>query len=390
MKISLALSGGGSRAAIFHLGALKRLAVAGLLEDVAKLSTVSGGSLVAALVFSHNGHQWPTSERFLTAVYPELRTILSDTDLFTPGIVLRSPAHWFRRARLLAALLESRWGVRGKLADLPVSPIWFINTTCLRTGKNWRFTQDGMGDWRFGWHYTPPFSLAEAAAASAAVPYVIGALKLRLPREGWWRRDPATKEPVQSIGVTAPTVELWDGGAYENLGLEPIYKPRGDIGGGDSEFVLVSDAGGPLSDDPSWTEMLRGNLSVPRLFDIASDQIRSLRSRMFIQDVEAGRVDGSLLRIGNSTRQLDVSIKKRAWRADYGPYLSDQDAKRASQFPTGLKRTGTDSFDLVARHGYEVADATLNGYGKLLIESVPWGDAQAAVSPPQGEPAESR
>jgi len=39
-----------------------------------------------------------------------------------------------------------------------------------------------MSDWQFGAHYDPPFRLAEAVAdrvagsASAAVPYVIGAI----------------------------------------------------------------------------------------------------------------------------------------------------------------------------------------------------------------------
>jgi patatin-like phospholipase len=44
-KIGLALSGGGIRAAVFHLGVLRRLAAENLLEAVSSLSTVSGGSL---------------------------------------------------------------------------------------------------------------------------------------------------------------------------------------------------------------------------------------------------------------------------------------------------------------------------------------------------------
>jgi hypothetical protein len=47
-KIGLALSGGGFRAAAFHLGVLKRLRELGLLDRVAVLSTVSGGSIVGA------------------------------------------------------------------------------------------------------------------------------------------------------------------------------------------------------------------------------------------------------------------------------------------------------------------------------------------------------
>jgi len=44
--LAISLSGGGYRAAAFHLGTLRLLHRAGLLEDVVGLSTVSGGTLV--------------------------------------------------------------------------------------------------------------------------------------------------------------------------------------------------------------------------------------------------------------------------------------------------------------------------------------------------------
>ena len=50
MRKGLALSGGGIRATIFHLGALARLAQQSLIENITFLSTVSGGSLAVALV----------------------------------------------------------------------------------------------------------------------------------------------------------------------------------------------------------------------------------------------------------------------------------------------------------------------------------------------------
>ena len=49
--IALALSGGGVRAAVFHLGVLARLASDDLLERVTFLSTVSGGSMAVGLVY---------------------------------------------------------------------------------------------------------------------------------------------------------------------------------------------------------------------------------------------------------------------------------------------------------------------------------------------------
>jgi len=47
-RIALALSGGGFRASVFHLGVLRRLSEAGWLGKVDAISTVSGGSIVGS------------------------------------------------------------------------------------------------------------------------------------------------------------------------------------------------------------------------------------------------------------------------------------------------------------------------------------------------------
>src|SRR5260370_23092103 len=57
--IGLALSGGGSRAIAFHLGCLRALSRLGLLDRVAILSTVSGGSVIGAYFHAHfHGGGW--------------------------------------------------------------------------------------------------------------------------------------------------------------------------------------------------------------------------------------------------------------------------------------------------------------------------------------------
>jgi NTE family protein len=52
---ALCLSGGGYRAMVFHLGALLRLNEAGLLRRLARISSVSGGSISAGML----GLKWP-------------------------------------------------------------------------------------------------------------------------------------------------------------------------------------------------------------------------------------------------------------------------------------------------------------------------------------------
>jgi NTE family protein len=48
--IALCLSGGGFRASLFHLGALRRLHELGILQRVSAISSVSGGSIFSAFL----------------------------------------------------------------------------------------------------------------------------------------------------------------------------------------------------------------------------------------------------------------------------------------------------------------------------------------------------
>src|SRR6478672_2430821 len=54
MRIGLALSGGGFRATLYHLGLVRFLYDAGILPQVTHITAVSGGSIIAA----HLGLNW--------------------------------------------------------------------------------------------------------------------------------------------------------------------------------------------------------------------------------------------------------------------------------------------------------------------------------------------
>lgn len=151
MEIGLTLSGGGIRASVFHLGVLHRLAAEDLLESVTQLSTVSDGSLVIAAVMAKAQMQWPSSSDYRSRLYPELRTLLTTTDLLSfkaigwSGLLRFNHRLLGQRAQVLAELLAERWGVDGAIRDLPDRPVWWINSTCFETGKNWRFGKREMG-----------------------------------------------------------------------------------------------------------------------------------------------------------------------------------------------------------------------------------------------------
>ena len=64
-NIGLALSGGGFRASIFHMGVLKYLAEKNKLEEISYISSVSGGSLLREpLIINYQEHFSNLSRNF--------------------------------------------------------------------------------------------------------------------------------------------------------------------------------------------------------------------------------------------------------------------------------------------------------------------------------------
>lgn len=77
---ALAVSGGGYRAMVFHLGAFLRLYELGILQTLKRVSSVSGGSITAAKV----GLEWPklrTRDDFMTHVVEPVRRLVRKRQL---------------------------------------------------------------------------------------------------------------------------------------------------------------------------------------------------------------------------------------------------------------------------------------------------------------------
>jgi len=106
-------------------------------------------------------------------------------------------------------------------------------------------------------------------------------------------------------------------------------------------------------------KLLRGELPSPRLFDVTSDQIRGLRSRMLVRDFESTVVRGALIKMGKSVRDIDIQIARRRELPEYDHFLSDEESRLALTHPTDLKALPKHLFDRIARHGFEAAGATL-------------------------------
>lgn len=349
IPLALVLSGGGIRAMVFHLGLLRYMAERGQLEHIRRISTVSGGSLVVGLIFKEAGMIWPTSEQFLQRIYPVIREKLCERSLQW-GALRQLLLPWnFRfflsRTNLLALALRHEWGVIGPLNALPVMPEWSINGTTAENGKRFRFKRDSIGDYTVGYAAPNNFALANALAISAAFPGGFGPLCLDTTGFKWHKRptwNAASGEAVVT-NICWRKLHLYDGGVYDNLGLEPFFDAGKSQAKREGEFIIVSDAGAPLQ-----TGFSSGALNpfrLKRVLDIMSEQSRALRVRTFINYIQRTPSMGAYLyisKLGNDSDERKVG-------------------EFAANFPTTLRRLTLHEFDAIACHGYNVAAKDLLG-----------------------------
>jgi NTE family protein len=158
-----------------------------------------------------------------------------------------------------------------------------------------------------------------------------------------------------------PRVHLWDGGVYDNHGLEGLI----DVTKGwrdKVEFLIVSDGAGRSRPE----SYRRGAKALMRIATgIMMDQVRSLRARTVLERlINHGDVDkGSFLQIGNSCSQILAGANQRADIPQIAPdYLSDEEASLAEHMPTVVRKLTQQEFERLFRHGFEVADLTLSVY----------------------------
>jgi NTE family protein len=182
-KIGLAFSGGGFRAAAFHLGTLTKLNELGLLNNIDVLSTISGGSIVGAYyvlnqinfnVFRKDFQnilrknliiRACLSFNFLIRVFSLLATVCLFqyfvknyiwTIVYSLALIIITGCYFyiiFPTTKLIQDLYDSLI-FKGKiLLDLPDQPKLVINSTNLDTGTLFSFTKEHSFD--FSYMYPP-------------------------------------------------------------------------------------------------------------------------------------------------------------------------------------------------------------------------------------------
>ncbi len=308
-KLGLALSGGGFRAALFHIGVLARLAECDLLRHVSVISTVSGGAIIGAFYFlkvkrllegSRKDGLQPSADafrqlvreleqEFLPAMQRNLR-ILALADRIENGRML---AGEYSSSQRLAKLFDTCFFLppggagRTALRDLlitpragsdAVTPTLILNATALNTGHRFQMTGSFVGESAVssvvGGTSTMPMlprlamgdvglsprqrerlhqlSLGEAVAASCCVPGLFEPFGLK----GLYHDEQG--EEV--------TVRLVDGGLFDNQGLVSLFEE-------DCTHFICSDASESLQWQSHPPELI--HQVAMRANDIMMDRIRN-------------------------------------------------------------------------------------------------------------------
>ena len=221
-RIGLCLSGGGFRASFFHLGTIRYLEEAGIMEKVEVVSTVSGGSIIGAyylVEMERKLRAQPNLDR-LTAcdqIIQDFSAVVSK-NLRMRALVFFPFFHPFLMALKLLRLrhygdtmakeFEKRFfSPNLRLGDLPVhspsrcsGPRILINTTSLVTGLRVVFSRESDTGLEAQIAKLNPnkIPLARVVGASAAVPGLF--------------------KPLQ-IGNDI----LADGGVVDNQGIESLF-----------------------------------------------------------------------------------------------------------------------------------------------------------------------
>lgn len=394
-KVGLALSGGGFRAALFHIGVLARLAELDFLRHVEVLSCVSGGSIIGAhyylevrrLLNSKPDHRITRQDyidivkrietEFVAGVQHNIRTRVATNWLANLKTALLPG---YSRTNRLGELYESEIysrvtdgeGSKRYLNCLTITPpdespnfspkqdnwrrsakapVLVINATTLNTGHNWQFTVTWMGEppssivseincndrlrrlyyWQAPDRYQK-VRLGEAVAASSCVPGLF--------------------EPIALPGLYPErTVQLVDGGVQDNQGISSLIDQECTV-------MLVSDASGQMNTVRRPSTQL---LSVP-LRSMAILQAR-VREADYL-DLHA-RWQSSLLRgLFFVHLKRDLAVNPIGWigestatpRRDSTPFTPYGIDVRLQEQLSAI-RTDLDSF-----HDTEAAALMLSGY----------------------------
>jgi NTE family protein len=356
--LCLALSGGGFRATLFHLGALRRLNEMGLISSTKTIASVSGGSMMAACLADAMITSPPVAGQPLAnfgSLVDKVHKLTSYNLRRTILLKKLEPPNWGHSLPELVSKELETHVTSLPLSALPNQPRFVFVATDIVFGVDWIYSKDMAGDYLAGYKKgsLDPIKIAYATAASACFPPVFAPL------------DPLIKGSELKEGLAdgkdadfcRDRIRLSDGGVYDNMGLEPIWK--------NAETLLVSDAGGLFEYAPD-----RGTVSaIKRYPDIMGNQARALRKRWLISSFVGGSGPGGA-----------PSLKGAYWStgSDRSRYIDGDKAGYSPDVATLIAQIRTDLDDftgaeaaILENHGYLMADVALKVHVPELYQHGP-------------------
>src|SRR6516164_9640289 len=283
-KLGLALSGGGFRATLYHLGLVRFLRDAGILSRVSQITSVSGGSIFAAHLVLNWGRYNGSPEDFEAAASELIAFVQLDVrNRIVRRFPLAQPLGWLGRLLGLPTRKLSRTGLLEyhyekflygdtSLFELPEQPQLHILATNLSEGCLCAFSRDGLlmmrrraqGVYRPERIHVGLATVAMAVTASSAFPGFFPPLELRGADVGAAQGE---------FGRQAYT----DGGVFDNLGVRMFRFLEDDSA---PKTTLVSDVGKSIEVQG---QRRAGGLirTALRATDILMDRVWQLESETF-------------------------------------------------------------------------------------------------------------
>jgi NTE family protein len=356
----LCLSGGGYRAMLYHAGAICRMNRLGLLRRLRRVSSVSGGSMAAAaLAVSWPGLQWNAAgvatnldALFLPKIYAQADDTVDVAGVINWLLPFQSPLQ-----RLLASYTRNISGNAG-IADLPAGPddpVFVFNATNLMTGGLFRMRRDYVADRRIGMFRGFDMPLALAVAASAAFPPFLSPIEIDLSSVV---PNSSGATPVCAGPPYTQKALLSDGGVYDNLGLETVWKR--------CRTIFLSDGGKPWAPNPSPPD---GVAQMGSVVGVATGQCDALRKRMLFHAYQSRERLGAMW-------ALDDGVDDGA---PPPPGLTLAEVKIVSTIDTRLRRFDLVQQNLLLKAGWLGADDRLSKF-------YPARSNNYATAPAQGCP----
>lgn len=349
--VGLAMSGGGFRATLFHLGSLWRLNELGWLKRFSEVTSVSGGSITAGVLGLHwqrlRFNSTQVALNFNDEIVAPLRDFCKHT-IDIPSVLTGWLSPFAHPGDYIADHYRKHLFGKATLQDLPddsEGPRFTFYATSLQSGVSVRFSRPYLADYRVGMVRKPNLDLGTTIAASSAFPPVLCPVTVEMDPDTWEPTEGADLFPNRKL---RSVLLLGDGGIYDNLGLERLWDRY--------TTVLVSDAGAPceIVED---SVLLRGSeiSRTLRALDIITEQTRALRKRTLVAGYKAREFGGAYW--GIATRIGDYPLVELGRPAA----LVADTAKTAAiaQIRTRLNKFSDEEQKTLINWGYALVDAAL-------------------------------